>query len=304
MSGAGAETLESLATESRDVLDSVAACGTRSVTISENGTPERIDAAFVSGAFLSTVGISAAHGRVLTDQDERDGPAGGVVISNALWQRRFGSDPSILGRVLRINDHGFAVVGVLPAGFFGPDVGRAIDVYLPVTAAAPIGSIDPVLMTGYSSTWLRLIGRLPPGVDTGVVSARLTVLLQRYLTLALEQRERAGGVSPEIRQRLRSWRASVEPLGHGYGSLIRPRLSTPLAIAGALVALLLVLVTANVGSLVLGRAVGRQRDIVVRASLGATRTQIVRPILFEGGLLVACGGTAYPSAGHRPALPL
>lgn len=133
--------VESLTAGSRDVLDSVAAYGTRSVTVSESGTPERIDAAFVSGAFSSTVGISAAHGRVLTDQDERDASSGGVVISNGLWQRRFGSDPSVLGQVLRINDHGFPVVGVLPAGFFGTDVGRSIDVYLPVTAAAPLGSI-------------------------------------------------------------------------------------------------------------------------------------------------------------------
>jgi predicted permease len=198
----------------------------------------------------------------------------------------------VLGKMVRINGHAFPVVGVAPAGFFGVDVGRAIDVYLPITAAVEIGAIAPGMMTGRFSTWLQLLGRLEPGVDERRAAARLTVLLQNYMKEAVGELERSSDLTADRRQRLLAWQASLEPLGRGYGTTLRSRVTTPLTAATVLVGLVLALVSTNVGCLLLARAVARRREISIRLSLGATRTQIGRQVVIESALLAivgACG---------------
>ena len=282
-------SFEVLRNGSGTVLDGLAAYATRPLTLAGTGSPERILGGFVSGEFFPTLGVTPILGRGLTPQDDRDAAAGGVVVSGAFWQRRLGTDPAVLGQTLRINGRAFPVVGVAPPGFFGMEVGRAVDVYLPVTAAAEIGAIDAGMMTGYFSTWLRLIGRLAPGTDERHAAARLTVLLHEYLRTAAGELDRASGASGERRQRLLSWQASLQPAGRGYGAILRSRLTAQLVAAGVLAGLVLLLVAANVGSLLLARAVARRREVAIRLSLGATRGQIGRHVLTESALLAMTG---------------
>jgi putative ABC transport system permease protein len=282
---------ETLRDGGQDVLDGLAAYARRPLTMVGGSASERVEGAFVSGTFFSTLGVAPSLGRALTPQDDREAAGGGVVVSHAFWQSRLGSDPNALGRPLRINGHPFPIVGVTPAGFFGVEIGRAIDIYLPVTAAADIGAIDRGMMTGDFSTWLRLIGRLAPGVDERHAAARLTVLLQNVMRSAVDELERSSGPSPERRQRLLAWRATLQPAGRGYGTVLRSRLTTPLAAASVLVVLILLLVSANVATLLMGRSVDRSRDVAIRLSLGATRLRIVRQILTESALLGVAGAT-------------
>lgn len=272
---------------SRDVLDGLAAYSRRPLTLSTGSAPERIEGAFVSGEFFSTLGVAPALGRGLGSQDDRDRAGGGVVVSHALWQRRLGSNPNVLGKIVQINRHAFPVVGVAPAGFFGVDVGRAIDVYVPITAAVELGAIDPGMMTGGFSTWLQLLGRLGPGVDARRAATRLTVLLQNYMHEAVNELE--SGLTAEGRQRLFAWQASLEPVGRGYGATLRSRVTTPLTAAAVLVGLILALVSTNVGCLLLARAAARRREVAIRLSLGATRAQIGRQVVIESVLLASVG---------------
>jgi putative ABC transport system permease protein len=282
---------ETLRDGSQDVLDGLAAYARRPLTLGMGSAPERVEGAFVSGTFFSTLGVSPSLGRALTPQDDREAAGAGVVISHAFWQRRFGSDPTVLGRALRINGHLLPVVGVAPAGFFGVEIGRAIDVYLPLTAATDIGALDRGMMTGDFSTWLRLIGRLAAGVDERQAAARLTVLLQDVMRRAVDELDRSSGASLERRQRLLAWQATLQPAGRGYGTVLRSRVATPLAAAGVLVALMLLLVSANIASLQMGRTVARSREVAIRLSLGAGRTRIVRQILAESALLGVAGAS-------------
>ena len=109
---------------------------------------------------------------------------------------------------------------------------------------------------------------------------------------AVDELERSSGPSPERRQRLLAWQATLQPAGRGYGTLLRSRLATPLTAATVLVVLILLLVSANVASLLMGRSVDRSRDVAIRLSLGATRRQIVRQIATESALLEIAGATA------------
>jgi putative ABC transport system permease protein len=283
---------ETLRDGSQDVLDGLAAYARRPLTMSGASAPERVEGAFVSGTFFSTLGVAPSVGRALTPQDDRDAAGGGVVVSHAFWRSRLGSDPTVLGRGLRINGHPFQVVGVTPAGFFGVEIGRAIDIYLPLTAAADIGALDRGMMTGDFSTWLRLVGRLAPGVDQRHAAARLTVLLRDVMRAAVDELERSSGASPERRQRLLAWQATLQPVGRGYGTVLRSRLATPLTAASVLVGLMLLLVSANIASLLMGRTVARSREVAIRLSLGAGRGRIARQILTESALLGMAGTCA------------
>ena len=282
---------ETLRDGSQAVLEGLAAYASRPLTMGGGSVPERVEGAFVSGTFFSTLGVSPALGRALTPQDDRDGAGGGIVVSHAFWQRRFGSNPTVLGRPLRINGHLFPVVGVAPAGLFGIEIGRAIDIYLPLTAAADIGALDRGMMTGASSTWLRLIGRLAPGVDERRAAVHLTVLLQNFMGSVLNELERSSNVSPELRRRLLAWQATLQPVGRGYGPVLRSRLATPLTAATVLVGLMLLLVSANIASLLMGRTVARSRELAIRLSLGAGRGRIARQILTESALLGVAGAS-------------
>src|SRR6185369_7358673 len=150
-----------------------------------------LSGSIVSGNFFDALGVRAELGRTFLPEEDRTPNTHPVaVISHGLWQRRFGSDPGIAGQQLTLNGHQFTIVGVTPSGFEGPEVLGTNDIYVPMMMQALVrpprggfsGDMNPDLLGRRGSRWLRIIGRLKPGVTREQAQAGMTAL-----AAALEQ---------------------------------------------------------------------------------------------------------------------
>ena len=248
---------------------SAAAFSNGSLTLTGSGTPERLQAGFVTEEAIPLLGVSPARGRAFAAEEDLPGRPPAVLLSDGLWRRRFGADPDVVGRTLILDDMPTAVLGVMPPGF-----------QLPAHHAGPgmelwtLLQLDPAADRSERGWhWLTVMGRLRQGTSVHgagrEVSALMTGMLRRYPNEY--DANFNGSVSP----------ASEELVGD-----IRPVI---LVLMGA-VALLLLIACANVASLFVARAEARQREIALRAALGARAGRIVRQLLTESLVLAAAGG--------------
>jgi predicted permease len=250
--------------------------------LSRAGQTEFVDGAYISGRGFDVLGVSAVRGRVLQPADDGSGGDAAVaVISHRLWQQRFSGEDDAIGRQLRIERVPFTIVGVMPPGFFGPDVGRAADVMIPFAAEPLIRGAESAL-TGRSTWWLEIMARLKPGVSVDETTAALR------------------GVQSQIRgATLPDWPAQMlpnylneaftfVPAAQGRSSL-RDRFERPLLALVVAVGLVLLVACANIASLFLARTLARRPEFSVRLALGASRWRIARLMLAESALVGAAG---------------
>ena len=262
---------------------SLAAYTPVSITMDANGQPEPLAGQLVSGNYFEVLGVNLPLGRGLTSQDDRLGaPVRVAVISHALWQRAFNADQSLVGQTIRLNSNHYTVVGVAPAGFVGPLLGVTTDVWVP-TALQP--EVDPPSAAvrrsrGHSAIFdlrrsrgLSMVGRLPRGASIDEVTARAEVI--------------SGRLQVAYPETNRNRRFTLAPLGEGRG----PRVATRPVLRQLAGVVLMVLLVAcvNVASLLLGRAVAREREVAVRIAIGAGRARLVRQWLTESMLLGILG---------------
>jgi putative ABC transport system permease protein len=263
--------------ESRGALvDGTLAWARRTFDLSPGGQSDPVDGAYVSGQFFDVLGVAAHRGRVLRPADDGSGPPDGpvAVISHRLWRARFAGSDAVLGQRLTVQRVPFTIVGVLPPGFFGPDVGRVADVMLPFAAEPLITGPESRLNAG-GSWWLDIMVRLKPGQGVDAVNAALRVDQPRIL-----QTSTRGRVEP----------LTLEPAATGASGL-RGRFEKPLLALVVAVGLVLLVACANIASLLLARALARRRELSVRLALGASRWRIAR-LLFIESLVVAAAGAA------------
>ena len=247
--------------------------GSEDVTGGEQA--ERVEGVNGGFGYFSLLGVTAQVGRLFGPQDFAPGFASEVVISDALWRRAYGADPHIVGRIMRLDNDPFTIIGVLPPGFRhpGPTVSGDVDVF---GAAGFIGDPFPKPARG-TRILLNGIGRLKPGLTLAQAQARLT-------TMAAELRRAFPGDYPPQAQ----WTIEIQPLQETLVGNVRPML---LVLLGAVI-LIVFIVSLNIANLLLARASGRQQEVAVRLSLGASRGRLVRQMLTESMLLSLIGGGA------------
>jgi putative ABC transport system permease protein len=250
---------------------------------------EFVRAQAVSGNFFSVLGTPALLGRTITAEDNRTGdPQAVAVISHHFWQRRFAGDPSVVGRAVTFNDMPFIIVGVMPPQFFGFQPGENPELWWPLQVVPQVDRNSRLeRLNSEGQRWLRLMGRLPPGVGRQQAEAELAAVYQRYRDEYLATRE----VNWPTAERERFLAQKLELLpGHAGWTGLRGQFRGPLLILMGVVAVVLLIACANVASLLLARAAARQREFSIRNSLGAGRLRLMRQLLTESLLLAALGG--------------
>jgi predicted permease len=240
----------------------------RTVSLNAQREPEAIRAAAVSANYFNVLGVTAQLGRTFSVGEDQSGQDHVVIVSHELWERRFGSDPLLIGRTIRLNRENYMVIGVMSADFrlmgFLPELWTPLVVTRADQTAA-----------ARKERSLYLFARLKPGVT--IEQARV-----EFATLA----HRAAESFPDAEK---GWGATVRTLPdfliYGFG------IRSGLAVIMTAVVFVLMIACANVSGLLLARAASRRKELAIRSSLGAGRLRIVRQLLTEG-LVIALGGGA------------
>src|SRR5271170_4021035 len=253
--------------------------------LSVGGKADRVMTNYVSGNYFSALGLKPALGRlILPSEGAVPGADPVMVLAYSYWQTRFGGDPGIVGRRVSVDGHPITIVGVAPKGFVGVYPILSVQGYLPMGMATIAGNPSD-FMTNRQVRNVPILARLRPGVSLQQAQAVLTVVSQR---LAQEYPDAHKDVSVAVFPELRA-RPNPDPKNT---VLVVGSLFLGLAV------MVLLLACVNVANILLVRATVREREMAIRAALGAARIRMIRQLLTESVLLAVLGGVAGALLGY------
>jgi putative ABC transport system permease protein len=266
--------------------------------LADTGESDPADGFFVSGQFFQELGVPALLGRTFLPEDDELGKERehAAVISYGFWQRRFGGAPDAIGRRLMVNRAPVTIVGVTPPGFFGPEVGRAFEIALPIGSAPAILN-ERTWARPEGRSYLAVMLRLKPGQSREGASALLRGMQRQIIDAAMPR----NGIWGEVQDDMMKDPIVLTPASAGISEL-RRQYSQPLLTVLAIAAAVLLVACVNIANLLLARATARQHELQVRLAIGASPWRILQQMLVESLLLSATGaflGLGVASLGSR-----
>ena len=255
--------------------------------VETGGEIEQMEVQLVSGSYFPVLGVNAGLGRVLTEADDQN-PGGHpvAVVSYAWWQQRLGGNPAAVGKTITIDNIAYTIVGVAPRDFFGTTVGAAPDLYVPLAMEK---QMPPAHWDGRNAEdvqHLYIIGRLKPGVTEQQAQAAVNLLFTQSL------QARAGSQPTALRlKQIQDANIQLTSVSRGLSTL-RDQFSLSLRVLMGVVALVLLIASANVANLLLAHGAARSREFAIRLAVGAGRVRLVRQLFTESAILSLLGGIA------------
>jgi putative ABC transport system permease protein len=272
-----------------DVLSGLAAYGIRQFNFGDANNVEQIWGEAVSGNYFEVLGVAPQKGRTFSADEDvvpRRNPV--AVISQSLWQRRFNSDPELVGKTITLNDQSLTVIGIAPPQYTGMIRGLASEIWIPTAMMPAVDRLGDRVLTSRGNRWMVLVGRLKPETTLAQARTRFDLLTRDMQAAHPEEwlsKNEAGSTRVSAITVLPESETRIHPGAQ----------SAAYAVTGlvfVIVNLVLLIACINLASMLLARAVSRRREMAVRLAIGASRFRIIRQLLTESVLLSIIAGAA------------
>ncbi len=274
--------------DNNSVFSGILARYTFPASVADHGQTDRAAGELVSGNYFDVLGVQPAVGRVFAQDDDRvPGAQPVVVLSNSYWRRRFGGDPTVLNKVLLVNNVEMTVVGVSQASFSGIQIGENPDLFVPLMMTQQM-MLNSDTLDGWNDYWVKVLARRKPGVSEKQAEAGINAAYRPLLDEQLAQTK--SGWNENKRKKFLDKKIVLSSGARGR-TIVQRDSGAQLITLFVMVALVLLIACTNVANLLLARGAARQREFAIRTAMGASRGRMIRQLLAES-LLCALGGGA------------